>query len=175
MITGLLLVSAGCIMPLAGRSITAEEQEQIRNATREFLDDQNYTPDENLMTVDGHLFRLDSEGSMFFIELSNHTVVRAEFTTPSAVARVEASPLHAKAVEGIRAFLQNEEYYPHATRITFFEDRYQIEGPGILFRVNTTSGVVTVAELKGEEAVGAIEQSEQYRKVKEAVNSSSST
>jgi hypothetical protein len=114
------------------------------------------------------LFRTTRQ--FFSISPDDGKVVRAEFSGLSSIRLAEQTGLHQRALGGIRLFLHNEEYAPNISRIVYENERYRIEGPGILFRVNATSGEVVTVELIGEEAVSSINQSDEYNRVREAIS-----
>lgn len=166
----LILLTAGCITAPGVTPLGSEEREKIQTGIREFLGDQNYSVDPGAVRIDKNLFVVQDNQTVFILNPDNGQVLRAEFSGPLSIRLAEQTGLHQRAIAGIRAFLQNEEYSPTISRIVYENDRYRIEGPGILFRVNATSGEVVTAELVGEEAVSAINQSDDYHRVREAIS-----
>ncbi|NYT07741.1 MAG: hypothetical protein GKC05_05760 [Methanomicrobiales archaeon] len=166
----LLFLTAGCTTAPGGTALSGEERENVQAGVRDFLGDANYTVNLDTVQIEKDLFVVRDNQTAFFLDPVSGRVVRAEFSGPSAIALAEQTMLYQDAMDGIRAFLQNDEYSPEISRIVYENERYRIEGPGILFRVNTTSHDVVTAELIGEEAVSAINQSDQYHRVREAVS-----
>ena len=105
----------------------------------------------------------------FFINRVNYSVSRAEFSDRDAILSVTNTTLHARAIEGIQSFFMNETFNPDISAIRYYDDRYEIEGPGMFFRVNATTGTVVSLRLIGNESVQALNGSEQYTGAREAL------
>lgn len=169
----LLLLTAGCITAPGGSTLSSADHEKIQAGIRDFLGNESYRIDPGTARSEKNLFVVQDNQTAFVLDPGTGQVIRAEFSGPSSIQLAEQTAIHQNALAGIRTFLQNDTYTPVITRILYENDRYRIEGPGILFRVNTTSGEVVTAELIGEEAVSAINQSGDYQKVREAVANTS--
>ncbi len=169
----LLLLTAGCTTAPGGKVLSVEDHEKVQAGIADFLGDKNYRMDPGNIQIRENLYLVQDNQTAFFLDPVTGQVVRAEFSGPSSLQLAEQTMLHQRALSGIRTFLQNDEYTPEITRIVYENDRYRIEGPGIRFRVNATSGEVVSAELIGEEAVSAINQSGEYIRVREAISNTS--
>lgn len=169
----MLLLTAGCTTAPGGTTVSTADFEKIQTGISNFLGNDSYRIDPGTVRAEKNLFVVQDNQTVFVLDPGTGTVVRAEFSGWSSVMLAEQTPLHQKALSGIRAFLQNDAYTPEITRIVYENDRYRIEGPGILFRVNTTSGEVVTAQLVGEEAVSAINQSQNYQQVRGAISNTS--
>ncbi len=166
-----LVFLCGCATPEVRPGVSPEELGTLQDQVREFMENPGYTIDVNNITVYEGVLQITNHNTSFLINPVDYSVLRAEFSGQDAVHSIANTSLHTRAVDGIQTFFQNDSFDPVITKAVFDDDRYEIEGPGMFFRVNATTGTVVSFRLIGDDSVQALNGSEQYAGAREALNS----
>lgn len=170
LIMALFFLLSGCTALQGGPDLSGEELDKIQDRIREFMEDPDFSVEMNNISQENGLLRITSNQSSFLVSPVDYLVIGAEFAGEDAIFPVTKTTLHTRAVDGIRAFLQNENFSPEISRLHYYDDRYEIEGPGMFFKVNATTGTVVTLRLQGEDNVRALNESEQFTGAREALN-----
>ena len=168
-LVAVLVVLSGCVNPDTRPDLSLKEQEMVQEHIHEFMENPGYTINMSNITEQEGLLLIMTNDTLFFINPVNYSVSRAEFSGQNAILSVTNTTLHGRAIEGIQSFFQDESFNPEITRIRYHDDRYEIEGPGMFFRVNATTGAMISFRLIGNESVQALNGSEQYAGAREAL------
>ena len=170
LIVALFVLLSGCAALHGGPNLSEEELDKIQDGIREFMEDPDFSIEMNNISQENGLLRITSNQSSFLVSPVDYLVTGAEFTDQDAILPVTKTTFHTRAVDGIRTFLGNEKFSPEISRVRYYDDRYEIEGPGMFFRVNATTGTVVTLRLLGEEPVRALNQSDQFTGARDALN-----
>jgi hypothetical protein len=170
LIVALFILLSGCTALQGRPDLSQEELDKIRDGIREFMEDPGFSVEMNNISQEKNLLLVTSNQSAFLVSPTDYRVAGAEFTGQDSILPVTKTTLHTRAIEGIRAFFRNETFSPEISRLHYYDDRYEIEGPGMFFRVNATTGTVVTLRLQGEETVRALNQSDQFTGAREALN-----
>lgn len=116
-------------------------------------------------TKEGEYLRLRSENRSFLVTLSSNRVIEAEFEGEDAMREIRGTLAYARAREGNRIFLQDQGFDYPFTRFISSGGYYELGAPGLLFRVNATTGNVATAEFLGPEAMEVVGQVTTYPQI----------
>jgi len=166
------IAACGCLQESwAGDRVLNEKEERIPGysqallAVKTFMNNASYLPPELAATKEGEYLRLMTENRSFLVDLSNNRVIEAEFEGEDAMKEIRGTLAYARAREGIRVFLQDQGFDYPFTRFISRGGYYELGGPGILFRVNATTGNVATAEFLGPEAMEVLGQMTTYHQI----------
>lgn len=171
-ILAILILQCGCLQnqgPEEPPAITGSEKAIL--AIQAFMNDPGYSPTMNNLSVQNGMLMVNSENTSFTVDISSEKVVRAAFIGPKAMEVVKGTPHYARALEGIRGFLQAPGFDYPFTEFTYEKDRYGLSALNISFRVNATSGNVTSARLQGPDVMSALQNSTSYWDARDAAES----
>jgi len=171
LLAALLVFLSGCMTPDGRPDLSSDELGAVQEHIREFMEDPGYTFEMGKITEHEGLLRIVNDNTSFSINPVDYSVSQAEFSGKDAVRSITNTTLHARAIDGIQSFFRDESFNPEITKVRYHDDRYEIEGPGMFFRVNATTGSVVSFRLIGNESVQVLNGSEQYTGAREALNS----
>jgi hypothetical protein len=161
------ILSCGCVQN-GGEEFDAELYNQSVQAVKVFVENESYEPETPLFSIESGIATLSGEYETYSIDLSTGEIVFASYQGQEGIERAREGPHYEKTLIAVRQFLQNPEFEMNATGFTFEDDRYEISGTGMTFRVNASSGEITRALITGPEAVLAMANSTVYQQAANA-------
>lgn len=139
-------------------------------AIKTFMNNASYDMRPINVTSDGAILTLEGENQKFVVDTTRGEIIMASLEGQEAMDAFRGSLHYAKARQGIRIFLQDPGFdYPFAA-FRFENSTYQLSAPGVLFRVNATTGSISKAELQGSDAIAMIKGSADYQKAVQEVS-----
>ena len=161
-VIAMCLLFCGCT-DQAGQEADMKLYDQTVQAVREFVEDQSYQPGTSAFSVESGVTTLSGQYETYSMDVDTSEIVFASYQGEEGIESAREGPHYKKTLIAVRQFLQNPDFEIHATSFTYKDDRYEISGNNVTFRVNATTGDITRALLTGPEAVGAMGNSSQYQ------------
>ena len=172
MVGAFCIAACGCLQESGARDRMLDEKEgripgysQALLAVKTFMNNASYQPPALAATKEGEYLRLRSENRSFLVTLSSNRVIEAEFEGEDAMRELCGTLAYARAREGNRIFLQDQGFDYPFTRFISSGGYYERGTPGLLFRVNATTGNVATAEFLGPEAMEVVGQMTTYHQI----------
>lgn len=156
------IICCGCVQS-GGEEFDKELYNQSIQAVKVFVENESYEPGTPLFSVESGIATLSGEYETYSIDTSTKEIVFASYQGQEGIERAREGPHYEKTLIAVRQFLQNPEFEMNATSFTYEDDRYEISGTGMTFRVNASSGEITRALITGPEAVQAMANSTAYQ------------
>lgn len=161
-VIAMCLLCCGCT-DQGGEEADLTLYDQSVQAVREFVEDQSYQPATSAFSVESGVATLSGKYETYSMDVDTREIIFASYQGEEGIERAREGPHYQKTLIAVRQFLQNPDFDIHATGFTYEDDRYEVSGNNMSFRVNATTGDITRALLTGPEAVGAMGNSSQYQ------------
>jgi len=161
-IIAICLLCCGCA-DQGGEEADLTLYNQSVQAVREFVEDQSYQPGISVFSEEQGVATLSGKYEKYSMDTDTRKIIFASYQGREGIERARDGPHYKKALIAVRQFLQNPEFEMDVTSFIYEDDRYEISGENMTFRVNASSGEITRALLTGPEAVQAMANSTQYQ------------
>ncbi|HUU74849.1 MAG TPA: hypothetical protein VMW63_02035 [Methanoregulaceae archaeon] len=163
-VLAVMLVCCGCVQDQGDYADPALYNQSLQSV-REFMENDSYEPDAPSFTVYEGISILRGSYEEYAVDPSSGKVISASYEGTEGIFRAKQGPHYDRAMEAVQQFLQNPDFEINASSFRYEDDRYEISGTNITFRVNATSGAVVRAMITGPEAGAIMENSTGYKNV----------